>query len=419
MVKYRVAYPHQSFEPVVINLPASKSIANRALIIAALSDSLGNIDNLSEADDTRILHGHLVNQSENLINCGHGGTTFRFLLAYRALLGIPCIMTGSDRLIERPIRPLVEALQSLGASITYLDKEGFPPLSIGAFTPLSSELSIPADISSQFISALLMIGPQLKEGLTIHLIGKIFSKPYIEMTLRIMEHYGAQWTWKDQTIKVLPSPYQKTSFTVEADWSAASYAYTLSAFMPGRKIQLPGLFSESLQGDAALMQYGDLLGIESYFDNNNVLTISKIKDPYPIFEADLIKEPDLSLALAVAIAGLNIQGLFKGLESLRVKETDRINALDQELTKVGYSLQELHQEGNDHEYKLQGQYKMPPSTPSFSTYHDHRMAMSMACLAVFHPVKIEDPLVVTKSFPGFWDELAKFGFKIDQIEEAD
>jgi 3-phosphoshikimate 1-carboxyvinyltransferase len=417
MVKYKVSYPYATSTPVDIQLPASKSIANRALIIAAFCNGIDEISNLSEADDTRILYQYLTNQEETYIHCGHGGTTFRFLLAYRALLGKPCTMTGSDRLIQRPVRPLVEALCALGASIDYLGEEGFPPLKIGSFEPKKTILSIPADISSQFISALLMVGPQLSDGLTLHLEGKIFSKPYIEMTLRIMEHYGARWSWEDQTIRVFHSPYQKKPYPIEADWSAASYAYTLAAFMPGRKISIPGLFQNSLQGDAALIQYGTMLGIQSSFDEDGVLHLIREKDPVSIFTADLIKEPDLSLALAVAIAGLNIKGLFNGLESLRVKETDRITALDKELSKVGFRLLELDREESEFKYELSGEFNIPETIPSFSTYHDHRMAMSMACLAVFHPVYIEDPSVVSKSFPTFWEQLSRIGFEIEIIEE--
>lgn len=393
-----------------VQLPASKSLANRALIVSALCGAIDQIENLSTADDTRILAHYLKHPELDHIDAGHGGTTFRFLLGYKAILGSPCTMTGSERLVQRPVKPLVDALRQLGADITYLGEEGYPPLRIGSFTQKSNHIVIPSDISSQFISALLMMGPMLTGGLKLELEGKIFSRPYIEMTLEIMAHYGAQYRWTDHLIEVQPGTYQPMPYVVESDWSAASYVYTLAAFMPEVTFVMPRLFEQSIQGDAQMAAYGEAFGVVTEYIDGGV-RIRRSGPVAPVFEADLIKEPDLSLALAVLCAGTNIPGYFNGLESLRIKETDRIAALDNELSKVGYRLQE-QPAGSTYKYHLTGSYQMPEQPPLFHTYHDHRMAMSMACLGVFHPVRIEDPEVVTKSFPGFWGAM---GFEVKEV----
>jgi len=403
MVIRQIRMSPQTTMEQVIHLPASKSLANRALIVSALCGAIDRIENLSTADDTRILAHYLQRPEIDRIDAGHGGTTFRFLLAYKALQGVPCTMTGSDRLIQRPVKPLVHALQQLGADVTYLGEPGYPPLRIGTFNQKTNRIVIPSDISSQFISALLMMGPRLEGGLELVLEGKIFSRPYIEMTLEIMAHYGAQYHWTDQVIRVEQGDYRPTSYMVEADWSAASYVYALAAFMPEMSFEMPKLFERSLQGDSQMAIYGEAFGIQTEYTESGV-RIRKSGLTAPSFQADLIKEPDLSLALAVLCAGTHIPGYFNGLESLRIKETDRIAALDNELSKVGYRLLE-QPEGEAFKYHLTGSYHIPNEPPLFHTYHDHRMAMSMACLSVFHPVRIEDPEVVRKSFPEFWEEM--------------
>jgi len=411
MVNYQIHFPKMPEGVFRVQLPASKSIANRALILAAQCRGLDLIDNLSDADDTKILYHYLKQPALEQIDAGHGGTTFRFLLALKAIKGTPCIMTGSSRLKERPVGPLVDALRALGADINYLDKEGFPPLKIGAFQPQSNDLVIPANISSQFISAILMMGPAIKGGLSIKLDGTIFSRPYIEMTIEMMRLYGADVVWEGKNIRVNEGAYRPISFTVESDWSAASYFYTLAAFCPKATFELPFLSSNSLQGDAQLVNYGRQLGVRSTF-RQDLLILRKDRTHQERIFFDLINEPDLSLALAAACAGLNAAATFSGLASLRIKETDRISALDTELSKVGFRL--LAADNEEAEFLLSGTFNMP-STPSFQTYHDHRMAMAMAGLSVFGPVIIEDPGVVSKSFPGYWEEMKKCGMVIKTL----
>jgi 3-phosphoshikimate 1-carboxyvinyltransferase len=411
MVRYEVSgRPDPGIH--TIRLPASKSICNRALIIAALCQGLDKLSNISEADDSQLLLKFLQSDNTGCINTGHGGTTFRFLLAYLVLAGADCTLEGSPRFNERPIGPLVEALRQLGGDITYLDKPGYPPVRIKPTSLKSTVIEMPADISSQFISAVLIIGPYLPDGIEIHLKGTIFSMPYIMMTLSIMEAYGAETNFDNNIIRVKNGSYTPVYFTIESDWSAASYIYALSAFCPENTFHLPGLTQDSRQGDSALMRYGTYFGIESKFDENG-LTIQKSSPCKTGFQADLIKEPDLSLALAVMCAGCGMEGKFNGLETLRIKETDRITALHQELSKVGVQLYELPLV-EMYKYYLKGNLSFK-NKPVFMTYHDHRMAMSLATLGVFHPVIIDDPGVVTKSFPHYWEILKEIGMKVEEV----
>jgi len=413
MVKYHVHFPEKPQGVFRVHLPASKSIANRALIIASMCDGLELVSNISTADDTQILLHYLQHEHLTEINAGHGGTTFRFLLALKAIKGFPCVMTGSSRLKERPIGPLVDALRILGADIQYLEKEGYPPLQIGPFVPRSNDLDIPANISSQFISALLMVGPYIPGGIKVRLMDTVFSKPYISMTIEIMQKYGAIVMWEENCITVEEVPYRPIPFSIEADWSAASYLYALSAFCPDAFFELPLLSKQSLQGDSALIGYGNLFGIQSSFEGDS-LWLSNNGMFKNDLEINLLKEPDLSLALAVMCCGLNIKALLSGLDSLRIKETDRIEALDNELCKMGYRL--LPTDPSERSFLLSGHFTME-ETPNILTYHDHRMAMSMACLSVFGAIVIEDPLVVTKSFPDFWKEMQHCGMIITSVIE--
>lgn len=393
----------------LVDLAGSKSISNRVLIIRALCSESFPIHKLAAADDTRLLNELLQSESSTL-DAGPAGTTFRFLTAYLSLQPGEQVLTGSERMKNRPIGLLVDALRSLGAKISYLEKEGYPPLKIGE--PENgfgngARISIPANTSSQYISALLMIAPVLPEGLQLELVGKIVSRPYIEMTLQLMAYFGVAHTWDGNTIKILPQQYRPKAFTVEADWSAASYYYAMAALAPEVKLQLNGLFEESVQGDAVLVNMMETFGVKTTF-NESGLILEKSGLSLPAhFEQDFLRCPDLAQSLAVVCGGLGVPASFTGLETLSIKETDRIMALKTELARIGV---EVVPGGNDR-MEISGK-AVWIDTPEFQTYEDHRMAMAFAPLAMQHSIKISEPAVVGKSYPGFWDDISTLGFDV-------
>jgi 3-phosphoshikimate 1-carboxyvinyltransferase len=404
-----------------VKLSGSKSISNRVLLIQALTKDPFDIENLSDSDDTQTLW-NLLKSDSNTLDAHHAGTTFRFLTAYLSMQEGTQILTGSDRMKQRPIKALVEALNHLGADITYLENEGYPPLSIQS--PKSnwkSEIELPADISSQYITALLLIAPVLKNGLTIRLFGNIVSRPYIEMTLNIMAHFGVISEWIENEIKVTHQAYQAKNYHVESDWSAASYYYSIAALSQTTDIVLEGLHAESLQGDADIVKIAEKFGVITTYDHHQ-LTISKPSDsPVPeFFEHDFIKVPDIAQSVAVMSAGLGTQVLYSGLQTLKIKETDRIAALQSELSKINVFLSKMptkFTKKTDVEYFLQdgkASFK-PDELPAFDTYNDHRMAMSFAPLSLIHPIQINNPEVVSKSYPNFWKDLRSLGFEIEEI----
>lgn len=394
-----------------IHLAGSKSISNRALIIRALSGQDFPIHRLANAHDTELLDG-LLRQSGEVYDAGPAGTTFRFLTAY--LSGQPGtqILTGTERMKQRPIGVLVDALRRLGAQIEYVEKEGYPPLRILAPSDFGRvrELSIPASTSSQYISALLMIAPTLRAGLSLRLEGKIVSRPYIEMTLRLMAHFGITYTWEGDTIQVAPQAYQARPFTVEADWSAASYYYSLAAMADEVNLTLHGLFEESTQGDAVIAEIMQAFGVATEYGEGwvRLRKAAAIVPEETVLEKNFIRCPDLAQTVAVACAGTGVRGVFTGLETLRIKETDRIGALQQELKKVGVSLQELPPMTGEEYFEVSGQAKVN-DRPVFATYEDHRMAMAFAPLAMLGEIGVEEPMVVRKSYPDFWVDFAKLG----------
>ncbi len=395
----------------LIDLAGSKSIANRALIIMALCKDKFPIHRLANAQDTTLMNTLLQSDSE-VRDAGPAGTTFRFLTAYLSLQMGAQVLTGTPRMKQRPIALLVDALRTLGADIQYLEKEGYPPLRIGApgdNLGRQNKISIPANTSSQYISALLMIAPTLPTGLELSLVGEIVSRPYLEMTLSLMQYFGIEYQWRDQTIIVRPQEYQARPFTVEADWSAASYHYALAAFADELDLQLNGLFEESVQGDAVLAEMMTHFGVRTEFNETGVrLTKNGQKKNAP-FEKDFLYCPDLAQTMAVICAGTGVEGHFTGLQTLRIKETDRILALHNELKKVGVDFSQEPQRKSW--YTIKGGVSFP-HTPSFATYEDHRMAMAFAPLAMFHPIEIEEPRVVGKSYPDFWKDLEKLGFEM-------
>lgn len=401
-----------------ITLAGSKSISNRALIIRALCRDSFPIDKLANANDTQLLL-HLLNHPSDVYDAGPAGTTFRFLTAYLALQDGVQVLTGSERMKQRPIGVLVEALRSLGAQIEYLEKEGYPPLKIGKLDPEKSQrkLYISASTSSQYISALLMIAPTLPQGLQLVLEGKIVSRTYIEMTLNLMHYFGIDYQWEENVITVPRQNYQAKPFVVEADWSAASYYYAMAAFADDLDLRLNGLFEASIQGDAVLAEMMELLGVQTLFHEQGIQLLKKEVNLSNRFEWDFILCPDLAQTLSVICAGLGIEGVFTGLKTLRIKETDRITALQNELAKTGARLQPLSLTSapdSEKEYFLVSGRSSWSTPPCFATYEDHRMAMAFAPLAMLGPIQVQDPQVVGKSYPDFWEDLKKIGFDIEE-----
>ncbi|MEJ1238846.1 3-phosphoshikimate 1-carboxyvinyltransferase [Chryseolinea sp. T2] len=386
-------------------LPASKSIANRALIINALAGNTATLHNLSDANDTQLML-RLVGSPEKTIDVEDAGTTMRFLTAFFAVTGKNKVLTGTDRMMERPIALLVDALRELGATINYLGKEGYPPHeTLGFSNQRISTIRIRGDVSSQYISALMMIGPLLPQGLTLELTGRIGSRPYIDMTGAIMKHFGVQCTMSGNVVTIPHQAYKSADFTVESDWSAASYWFSFASLAERATIQLPRLSLESLQGDSAVVNIMKSLGVTASM-KDGLLNLTKTSDLSEL-KWDFTHCPDLAQTIAVVCAARGVKGHFTGLESLRIKETDRIAALQNELRKINADLVE----NNSESWTLIPSSKLP-ATARFATYKDHRMAMAFAPLAAIMDVDIESPEVVRKSYPNFWNDIASFGVPV-------
>ena len=388
-------------------LSSSKSISNRALILKALSGNQSVVSNLSDARDTQTMN-RLITSNDKLIDVLDAGTTMRFLTAYFAITNQNKILTGTARMKERPIGILVDALRELGVTIDYLEQEGFPPIETKGFViQKTNTLTIPGNVSSQYISALMMIAPTLPKGLIITLTGKMGSVPYFQMTASLMAEFGVacQIDLEAQKITILPRAYKPTDITVEADWSSISYWYGFTALAETATITLPNVSEKSLQGDRVIAEIMDRLGVASTFKNNQ-LVLSK-KETATELTWDFKDCPDLAQTVLPVCAAKGIRGTFTGLESLRIKETDRIAALQTELGKIGATLTEVET----------GCWFLVPGKVSsneiiINTYHDHRMAMGLAPLATLTNLKIESPDVVNKSYPGFWDDMQSVGFEI-------
>ena len=412
-MKYKVSKSNRSVTGT-IDLAGSKSISNRALIIQALTEAPFEIKRLANANDTVLLQ-KLLREDSEIKDAGPAGTTFRFLTAYLSLQPGTQVLTGSERMKKRPIGVLVEALQTLGADIVYLEEPGYPPLRIGPPQEFgtSNQLTISAGTSSQYISALLMIAPVLPNGLELKLDGKVVSRPYIEMTLSLMKYFGVDHTWNGNVIRIEPQPYQAKTFTVEADWSAASYYYSLAAIADQADLRVDGLFEESVQGDAILARMMEHFGVKTIFNDSGIHLIKAGERSVPSFSWDFLRCPDLAQTLAVICGALGVQGRFTGLETLRIKETDRIDALQKELAKVGVV---VRPDPSDEAYQIvTGMADLENNHPCFATYEDHRMAMAFAPLAMVGPLEVEDPLVVGKSYPDYWRDLTSLGFEVAEI----
>ncbi len=388
-----------------IRLAASKSECNRALIIDALTGFQCELTNISEARDSQTMQ-RLLKSTDLTADVIDAGTTMRFLTAYFTVTGQEKIMTGTPRMCERPIGILVDALRTLGADITYQNMDGYPPLKLNGFTYSgSNELSIKGNVSSQYISALLLVAPHLPGGLTLKLEGEVGSRPYIEMTLKQMGFFGIDYkaSWEHNTITVPPQKYKSQPYAIESDWSGASYWYSIVALADDAEVELLGLKKDSLQGDSAIADIMLHLGVESIFTERGVL-LKKTQAAASI-GWDFTDCPDLAQTVAVCCAVKNIQLSMTGVESLKIKETDRVFALQEELKKLGAQLKEI-QPNHLYEVTLTDDTNIP-EVPSIHTYDDHRMAMAFAPVGMVKPIIIEEPDVVVKSYPGFWKDLAK------------
>ncbi len=406
-MKYLIKAPEERLRASV-QLPASKSISNRALILNALSYSPYDIQNLSDCDDTEVMVRALNSDSRDF-DIKAAGTAMRFLTAFLSKIVGEWTITGTERMKNRPIKLLVDALNSLGARIEYMEKEGYPPLRIFGSALQGGEISLAGGVSSQYISALLMIAPLMEKGLTLHLEGNIISRPYINLTLQLMEQFGVKATWNGQTIKILPQEYKPIRFTVESDWSAASYWYAIMALLKNAEIELLGLFKNSLQGDAAGAKLFAQLGVGTAFTDRGVV-LKYNGNAVKKLIYNFVNEPDLAQTFVVTCVLLNIPFRFTGLQSLKIKETDRIEALKTELRKLGYLLTD----SNDSILEWNGERCEPEADPIIATYEDHRMAMAFAPAALVLPqgLKVADPEVVTKSYPAYWEDLRRAGFAL-------
>ena len=411
-MRYKITAP--SHIDTTINLPASKSISNRALILHALGKGSVVPDNLSDCDDTKVIINALKTMPP-VIDIKAAGTAMRFMTAYLSVTPGEHVITGTDRMKHRPIRVLVDALRKLGAQIEYTEEEGFPPLRITGETLDGGMLEIPGDVSSQYISALLMIGPAMKNGLKLRLTGNIVSRPYIDLTLHVMHEFGISVEWTDvDMISVSHQEIGERRYTIENDWSASSYWYEILAMINDdeSRVTLPGLKDASRQGDSAVRYLFSMLGVKTAFRTSNEVVLTRHMCSLPRLDYDFINQPDLAQTLVVTCATLGIPFHFTGLGNLRIKETDRIEAMKTEMRKLGYVLDD----SVETELSWNGERCEAEKNPVIDTYEDHRMAMAFAPTAILlGQIRINNPEVVTKSYPGYWDDLRKAGFTIEEI----
>jgi len=409
-LKLKISAPEDSLLNKSIQITGSKSETNRLLLLQALYPNL-KIENKSNSDDAQVMQKGLL-VSQGTVDIHHAGTAMRFLTSFFASQnGKEVVLTGSQRMKERPIKVLVEALRQLGADIDYVENEGYPPLKIKGKRIENEHVSLPANISSQYISSLCLIGPRLKNGLTLDLVGKITSVPYIKMTLALLEEIGVKTVFKGNTIRVFPKPYvEPKTLVVESDWSAASYFYSIVALSEiGSEVTLFSYKQDSLQGDSVLFDIYKTFGVETKFEKNSI-TLTKTKNPdLKTINLELSNAPDIAQTIAVTCLGLGIGCHLIGLHTLPIKETDRLAAMKTELEKFGASV------SIDHEsLTLEPSNHIAASAP-VDTYNDHRMAMAFAPLAVKVDFDMNDTGVVSKSYPDFWSDMQKVGLIISRI----
>ncbi|MFT4737612.1 MAG: 3-phosphoshikimate 1-carboxyvinyltransferase [Cyclobacteriaceae bacterium] len=386
-----------------IKLSSSKSESNRVLIMRALAAESFDLSNLSDARDTETMQRLLLEQNA-IWDVLDAGTTMRFCTALLAINGTNVTITGTDRMKQRPIKLLVDALNKLGASIEYLEEEGYPPLRINKISQQKTDnISIPGNISSQYVSALLMIAPSLPLGLSIQLSGEIFSRPYIDMTLGLMARFGIKATWEEhQVIEIQSQQYVSNDYQVESDWSGASYWYSMVGMIPGSELLLQGLRADSFQGDQKIAEIMEQLGVKTTYVPEGAL-LQHTTTSAEILQIDFRRCPDLAQTVMVVAAMKGCKLTMTGLESLKIKETDRVAAMAQELRKIGGTLSEI----GDTWHMEPGE--IPELISAIETYEDHRMAMAFAPIGLMKPITIEEPDVVKKSYPKFWEHLASVG----------
>jgi len=391
----------------IINIKGSKSISNRLLFLKAIYPSI-KIINLSNSEDTFIMKKALKSKN-NLIDIGHAGTAMRFLTSYFSIIkDREIILTGSERMQERPIKILVDVLQKLGAKISYEKKEGFPPIKIIGSNLKVNNVFLPANISSQYISSLILLAPILDNGLRIELIGQITSAPYIKMTIDILNALGINSFFEQKIIKIIPKKEIKNiTYKVESDWSSASYFYSIIALCEDGEIVLNNFNKKSLQGDSCLVKIYDLLGVFTRFDNGSLILSKKKIEVKNELNINLIDSPDIAQTIAVTCFGLGLNCNLKGLHTLKIKETDRLVSLKKEITKLGSEV--IITEDSFHLKKINNNIN---KSCLIKTYNDHRMAMAFAPLSINYPIQIEDFDVVKKSYPDFWSDLENIGFNI-------
>jgi len=410
-MKYLISKHNKKIKGEIV-LPSSKSISNRLLMIRTLAKKSFEIYNLSYSDDTKNLVKILKSES-NVFDVGNAGTTMRFLTSYLANKPGEWILTGSDRMKNRPIGILVNALNELGVKIEYLEKEGFPPIKIHGTNLKGGSVEISGSISSQFISSLLLIAPTLPNGLNIKLKSKIVSKPYIDMTLNLMRNFGIKSKWEGDHIIIKKQNYKSKDFTVEADWSSASYWYEMAAIADYAEIKLYGLKKNSIQGDAIISELFEKLGVKTSFISGGVHLKKVGKPTIKQFENNFSGNPDITQTMAVTLSELNIPFSLTGLETLLLKETNRIQALKNELIKTGCNLLITNDTISKYNNNANTDYH---KNWSFNTCGDHRMALSFTPLAMVKDIIIDDATVVKKSYPGFWEDIQKIGFEIQEIK---
>ena len=391
-----------------ITITGSKSESNRLLILKALYPDL-EISNLSNSDDTQVTLKALKN-NESIVDIHHAGTAMRFLTAFFSVKpNSKVVLTGSSRMQDRPVELLVEALRSLGAEIEYVNKKGFPPLKITGKKIDVSQVSLPANISSQYISALMLIAPSLENGLEIDLIGETTSIPYIKMTQTLLENLGFKTFFNDNKIKISPADkITLKQWTVESDWSSASYFYSVVAIANTSEITLKSYYSESLQGDSDLVQIYKKIGVTTVFNNGSIILSKTPSFALPeVLDLDLRNTPDLAQTIAVSCFGLGVDCNLIGLHTLKIKETDRLEALKIELEKLGAMISITN---DSLELRFSGVINQ---NISIDTYNDHRMAMAFAPLGIKVPIVINNSEVVSKSYPGFWEDFKSIDFQYD------
>jgi 3-phosphoshikimate 1-carboxyvinyltransferase len=410
-MKYRLSKSDKTVNGS-IDLPSSKSIANRALIIHALSYSPYHLKNLSVSDDIEVMQ-QVLTSNTNKFDIGHAGTAMRFLTAFLSQIVGEWTITGSDRMKQRPIHILVDALTELGAKIEYVENKGYPPLRIFGSHLKGKVLELDGSISSQYISALLMIAPVIEGGLTLRLKNKITSRPYIELTLKLMKQFGVRSVWKGNEILVAEQAYQAREFTVEADWTGASYWYQLAALSDEAEIELKNLRLMSLQGDCQIAAWLKDFGVDSQATGDGVI-ITKSADIQPKhLQLSFIENPDVAQTMAMLCVLKKVPFHFTGLETLKIKETNRIAALQNELAKFGAEITEP----KHGELKWDGSFSLPKDeVPCIATYHDHRMALAFAPAAMFQAIDIDDPMVISKSYPEYYEHLKQVGFEVTDRE---